>query len=112
MDLPADVEFRENGDGWLLEQEADLVRSVEAFWEYPELSIELWGTTTLASPAGKRYEGHQFQQNVWIQLITGTWSAHRIVYGVVDGTDLTDDGVEFTLCGGPVKAARSDLIKG
>jgi hypothetical protein len=110
MDISTDVEFPENADGWLLEQEADLVRSVQAFWEYPELSIELWGTTTLASPAGKRYEDHQFQQNVWIQLITGTWLAHRIVYGVVEGTDLTDDGVEFTLCGGPVVAAGSRRI--
>lgn len=108
MNVPASVEFSANPDGWRLEQEADLIRSVEAFWKYPELSIELWGTTTLASPAGKRYEEHRFQQYVWIELITGTWAAHRIVYGIVEGTDLLDDGVEFARSGSAHAAHRDD----
>jgi hypothetical protein len=83
VDLPANVTFDANIDGFQLDQAADIIESVQAFRNDSEdLNIEIWGTTTVVTPAGNRHESQRFQQNAIIEF-TGlrefTWRVTRLI---------------------------------
>lgn len=99
-DLPANVTFPANADGWQLDQGDDAVTSVQAFLAGPELIIELCGTCTVKTPTGKRYEGYEFQQNSWIDVRSLAWRAKRWVYNIHDRSHLVENAVIFELAGG------------
>jgi len=68
-DLPANVTFDANLDGFRLDQSTDRISSVHAFRDDKgDINIELWGTTTVITPAGNRHEDQQFQQNAIIEF--------------------------------------------
>lgn len=83
IDLPANVTFGANTDGFTLDQNDDLISSVQLFKDQDgDLNVELWGTTTVISPTGKRQADEEFQQNAVIEF-TGqrefTWRVTRII---------------------------------
>jgi len=83
IDLPANVYFEPNDDGWSMEQETERFQSVQAFLESPPiLIIELWGSVTVVAPDGNRYENIKVQHNVNINLASRWWSAKRWLYDV------------------------------
>jgi hypothetical protein len=105
MDLPANVTFESNLDHFNLDQAKDVIESAQAFQEdNGDLTIELWGTTTVITPTGKRYEGQRFQQNAIIEF-TGkrefTWRVTRIIvepdYDVSVATSFQMYGTEDTV---------------
>jgi hypothetical protein len=99
IDLPANVTFQRNDDDWELDQSVDVIMSVQAFLNGAQLIVELWGTTTVVTPTGKRYEGYEFQQNSWIERDSRAWRAKRIVYNVHDQSHLVERGVIFEIAG-------------
>lgn len=96
IDLPANVHFEPNPDGWVLDDSGDVITSVQSFLDGRTLIIELWGTTSVVSPAGKQYDAYEFQQNSWIELTDLRWKARRIVFSMADDTYAVDDGVTFS----------------
>jgi hypothetical protein len=99
IDLPANVTFGPNPDGYRLDQHLDFVRSVQLFKNGPQLIVELWGKTALLTPDGDRIDGAEFQQNSWIDFDASdvTWKVKRLVYA--DDSHSTDDAQVFELSG-------------
>jgi len=83
-DLPANVTFGPNLDMFKVDQADDAITSVQAFQNGKhELVIELWGKTTLITPADARDEGREFQQNAVIEFDDAggfTWRVTRWVF--------------------------------
>jgi hypothetical protein len=98
-DLPANVTFPVNPDGWHMDQDDDLFESVQAFLEGDTLTVELWGTTTLLSPADKAYRSMRIQQKITINLRSRSWNAERSVFDVIDETGDVADAIDFTCHG-------------
>lgn len=99
VDLPANVTFKPNPQGWTLAQEDDAIESVQAFRQGGKFQIELWGKTTTVSPTGTREENRKFQQNSWIDFNEEggfTWRATRIVY---DASHTVDQATKFEEAG-------------
>ncbi len=102
IDLPANVTFGPNADGFALDQNDDIITSVQAFrGDSDRLSVELWGKTTVMTPAGNRHEDQEFQQNAIVDF-TGprefTWRVTRTIidpaYDVATATSFQAYGTE------------------
>jgi hypothetical protein len=72
-DLPAHVKFPPNDEGWVVSDDSDVITSIQAFVDGPELVIELWGSTTVISPDDEHYADHKFQDNSWTNLSDYSW---------------------------------------
>jgi hypothetical protein len=107
-DLPADIYFEANEDGYRLDQVAEIVRHVQLFREGTQFIVELWGQTSLMTPDGDRFEGREFQQNSWITFTEDggfKWEVKRIVYD--DETHTVKRSVTFKHAGvGPLSFRR------
>lgn len=99
IDLPANITWPANDDGWSLEQRSEIIESVQAFREDRLLIVELWGKTTAVSPASKRYTDIVFQQNIDTDLTTLAWKARRWLKGITEDPFLLDPAVRFELSG-------------
>lgn len=108
VDLPANVTFGENPDGWSLRQDEDAIRSVQAFLGGDgRLIIELWGTGPLLSPACKRRDDVEFQQTTRIDLGDRSWETERLYFNVVDDASHgVDQTVRFRMQGTEHDIAR------
>ena len=106
-DLPANVTFEPNADGFVLDQDADVITSVQAFvGSDGTLIVELWGNTTVVTPGGRREESREFQQNADIKFDRHdgfTWEVKRFVY---DESHLVDQTIPFKVSG-----SREDVSK-
>lgn len=105
-DLPANITFPANPDQFSLDQDAEVIRSVQAFRkDNGDLTIEVWGTTTVVTPSGNRREGREFQQLVGIQFgRTGfAWEATRLIFE--DSHDVDKD-TTFQLTGTEADVAK------
>jgi hypothetical protein len=99
IDLPANITWPVNDDGWSVEQHGECIESVQAFREGMLLIVELWGKTTAISPAGKRYTDVVFQQNIDIDLATLAWTGKRWLKGITDEAWRLDPAVRFEMGG-------------
>lgn len=105
-DLPVNVTFPANPDRFSLDQEADAIRSVQAFRnEKGDLAFELWGTTTVVTPAGNRREGREFQQSVNITFGRPgfTWHVDRLIF---EDSHEADQDMTFQLSGTDMDVAQ------
>jgi hypothetical protein len=105
-DLPANITFPPNPDQLRLEQDAEVIRSVQAFRNTNgDLTIELWGTTTIVTPSGNRKNGQEFQQNVSIQFGRQgfTWQATRLIF---EESHEVDQDTTFQLTGTDAEVAK------
>ena len=100
IDLPANVTFKPNADGFVLDQDADAITSVQAFiGSNGQLIVELWGNTTVITSGGRREEGREFQQNADMKFDRHggfTWEVRRFVY---DESHLVDQAIPFKISG-------------
>lgn len=99
VDLPANVRFEKNGDGFQLDQHDDAIESVQAFRNGKVLIVEISGRTTLMTPSGDRREGLRYQQNANIDFDVGsgfTWNVTRWVHR--NAFDMSS-AVEFQVSG-------------
>ena len=108
IDLPANVTFGENPDGWSLRQDEDAIRSVQAFLGGDgRLIVELCGTGPLLSPARKRRDDVEFQQMTRIDLRDRSWQTERLYFNVVDdASHRVDQTVTFRMHGTEHDVAR------
>ena len=99
-DLPANVTFEPNADGFVLDQDADVIKSVQAFvGSDGTFIVELWGNTTVVTPGGRREEGRRFQQNEDMKFDGHdgfTWEVRRFVY---DESHSVDQAIPFKVSG-------------
>lgn len=106
-DLPANVTFEPNADGFVLDQNVDAIRSVQAFLgRNGSFIVELWGTTTVVTPSGHRQEGREFQQNTDIIFDHNgrfTWQAERYVF---DDSHEVSQATTFKLSGTQENVSR------
>lgn len=82
IDLPANVSFPAI-TGWRLDQQDDVILTVQAFLGDATLKVEIWGTTTLINAEGERHTDRRFVQIATINLDRSTvvdWSVERTVY--------------------------------
>jgi hypothetical protein len=75
--------------------DSDVITSVQASVDGPELVIELWGTTTVISPNNERYSNHKFQDNSWTNLSDYSWRARRIVHDVTEMGHSADEAIQI-----------------
>jgi hypothetical protein len=102
VDLPVNVTFDPNIDGFSLDQNDDVIRSVQGFRnDNDDLTVEIWGKTTVNTPAGNRHEEQEFQQNAIIEFTSRrefTWRVTRIIldpsYDVAQATTFQAYGRE------------------
>jgi len=107
-DLPAHVKFPPNGDGWVVIDGTDVITSVQAFVDGPELVIELWGSTNVISPNDEHYTGHKFQDNSWTNLSNYSWRARRIVYDVTEMGHSANEAIQIQFS---AKGSKKDLLR-
>lgn len=99
VDLPANVNFDKNPDGFQLDQHDDLIESVQAFCNGKALIIEISGRTTLLSPQGKRHESRRYQQNATIDFDVGTGFTWHVTRWVFDTSSDASDATVFQVAG-------------
>jgi hypothetical protein len=99
VDLPANVTFGKNPDGFQLDQHDDLIESVQAFRNGKALIIEIWGRTTLLTPSAQRHESRRYQQNSTIDFDAGTGFAWHVTRWVFDATQDVSTATEFQITG-------------
>jgi hypothetical protein len=99
VDLPANVNFGKNPDGFQLDQHDDVIKSVQAFQNGKALIIEIWGTTTILTPSGERREVRRYQQNSTIDFDVGTRFAWNVTRWVFDASSDTSDATVFQVVG-------------
>jgi hypothetical protein len=107
-DLPAHVKFPPNGDGWVVIDGTDVITSVQAFVDGPELVIELWGKTTVISPNNERYANHKFQDNSWTNLSDYSWRARRIVHDVTEMGHSADEAIQIQFS---AEGSKKDILR-
>ncbi len=107
-DLPAHVKFPPNGEGWVVSDDSDVITSVQALVDGPELVIELWGSTTVISPNDEHYADHKFQDNSWTNLSDYSWRARRIVHDV---TEMGHSAEEATQIQFSAEGSREDILR-
>lgn len=110
-DFPVNVKFATHPDGWAMDQEDDRFQSVQAGTDGEGIWFELWGTTTVISPAGKRYVDQRLQHNVWVRP-NGDWKARRIIPDLLGDPsfEVRRGAIEFTLAGDVEAGIRAHLI--
>lgn len=89
-----------NLDGFRLDQPTDTINSVQAFrGDNGDLNIELWGTTTVVTPAGNRHEDQQFQQNTVIEFTGNREFTWRVTRLIIDPDYDVDTAISFQVYG-------------
>jgi hypothetical protein len=109
IDLPANITFGANSDGFKVDQNDDVIRSVQAFRDRDGgLNIELWGQTTIITAADNRHKNQEFQQNAVIKFADQhgrefTWNVTRIVF---DPSHEVSKAISFEING-----RRDDVVR-
>ena len=99
VDLPANVNFDKNPDGFQLDQHDDLIESVQAFRNGKALIIEISGRTTLLTPSGERHESRRYEQNSTIDFDLGTGFAWHTKRWVFDASSDVSEATVFQIIG-------------
>lgn len=106
-DLPANVTFEPNADGFVLDQNADTIRSIQAFiGSDGSFKIELWGNTTIVTPGGNSQESREFQQNTDIKFDRRGGFVWHVVRQVFDVSHELFQATTFELSGTQENVAR------
>ena len=99
VDLPANVRFGPNLDGYVVDQQSDVINSVQAFKNGDAFIIEIWGKTTLVTPSGERLEGRMFQQVATIEFNANHGFGWSVIRWVGEHASSLGDATEFQVSG-------------